>query len=202
MSSLQYICHHLLKKEKPERLNSTTIIRRTSTYQEIGPWLMNSSPLFIWLCPCTCAYICLQSLCLCFAGLPGVVIRTNRKCMTLYPVFMGDLCECVFLSVIGEEVYNKKETHVPNNEQTFAKNPHSIFQQQTVCVILFWTDWNDFLRINLAIFLRVEIIFIHLVIVSCSWVCCMYWCMHVLLECTGWKSTVLLGFWHLLNMNH
>ncbi len=27
--------------------------------------------------------------------------------------------------MIGEEVYNKKETHVPDNEQTFAKNPRS-----------------------------------------------------------------------------
>ncbi len=39
-------------------------------------------------------------------------------------------------SVIGEEVYNKKDTHVLNNEQTFATNPHGIVQRQTVYSIL------------------------------------------------------------------
>lgn len=138
-----FITEIIVLKQYTCKCKMKTIIHRTSTYQEIRPWLMNSSPLFIWLCLCTCAYICLQSLRLCFAALPRVVIRTNRKCMTLYPVFIRDLCECVFLSVIGEEVYSKKETHVPNNEQTFAKNPRSIFQQLT-------SIWDGIILIHIA----------------------------------------------------
>lgn len=70
--------------------------------------------------------------------LPRVLITTNRKCMTLYPVFTGDLCvcECVFLSVIGDEVYNKKETHVPNNE----RRTHTVFYSSNLstwfCIVI------------------------------------------------------------------
>lgn len=81
------------------------------------------------------------------------------------------MCECVFLSVIGDEVYNKKETHVPNNEQTFVKNPHSIFQQQQALHYIYIYKTSEYCYVpssHCTSFFRVEIVFIHIVLYSYS----------------------------------